>query len=81
MKTVEFLIPTWTLPYLINDDPSGLSDEDQQMVDDWVASKLTVYPALVATIPDDSDNHYFAAYNDMSRLGDDVINVTFITQF
>ena len=29
-------IPTWSLPYLINDDPTGLTDEEIKMVDDFV---------------------------------------------
>ena len=29
-------IPKWSLPYLINDDPSGLTDEEIKMVDDFV---------------------------------------------
>mgnify|MGYP001195757843 CR=1 FL=1 len=29
-------IPTWSLPYLMNDDPSGLTDEEIKMVDDFV---------------------------------------------
>ena len=29
-------LPTWALPYLINGDASGLSDDEQEMVDEWV---------------------------------------------
>lgn len=30
-------IPTWALCYLINSDPSGLTDEEIAMVDKWYA--------------------------------------------
>lgn len=30
-------IPTWALCYLINSDPSGLTDEEMAMVDKWYA--------------------------------------------
>jgi hypothetical protein len=33
-KFVEKL-PTWSLPYLVNDDPSGLTEEDINQADDW----------------------------------------------
>lgn len=28
-------IPTWALSYLVNDDPSGLDDNDKTLVDSW----------------------------------------------
>lgn len=28
-------IPNWSLPYLVNDDSSGLEDDEVKMVDDW----------------------------------------------
>ena len=31
-------IPKWSLPYLINDDPSGLTDEEIKMVDDLASA-------------------------------------------
>lgn len=30
-------IPTWSLPYIINADPTGLTDEEIQLVDDFVS--------------------------------------------
>lgn len=30
-------IPTWALCYLINSDPSGLTDEEITMIDKWSA--------------------------------------------
>lgn len=29
-------IPDWSLPYLVNGDPSGLEDDDVKTVDEWV---------------------------------------------
>lgn len=28
-------IPTWTLPYLINSDPSGLNEEEIESIEKW----------------------------------------------
>lgn len=33
--TTEENVPTWALPYLVNNDPTGLTDEDAAMVDEW----------------------------------------------
>lgn len=33
-KTTE-KIPTWSLGYLVNGDPTGLTDEDIQIADRW----------------------------------------------
>lgn len=30
-------IPTWSLPYIVNDDPSGLTDEEIQLVDEFIS--------------------------------------------
>ena len=32
--TIE-CIPTWALCYLINSDPTGLTDEEIEMIDKW----------------------------------------------
>ena len=38
MEYSEEKIPTWSLGYLINGDPTGLSEEEIQMIDNWVRS-------------------------------------------
>ena len=35
--TTEENVPTWALPYLINNDPTGITDEEAGMVDRWAA--------------------------------------------
>jgi hypothetical protein len=41
MKTLkvydELAIPSWALSYLVNDDSTGLSDQDQAQVDSFMA--------------------------------------------
>jgi len=42
MKTISRYeiahMPTWSLSYLVNNDPSGLQDDEIAMVDKWQAS-------------------------------------------
>ncbi len=33
-------IPKWSLPYIINGDPSGLSDKEQELVDNFLKEKF-----------------------------------------
>ena len=35
MNTSIEKIPTWSLCYLINDDATGLTDEEIRMIDNW----------------------------------------------
>ena len=43
MKTLEFTLPSFWAPYLINDDPSGMDDKEIEAVDQWM--KMTRLPA------------------------------------
>jgi hypothetical protein len=43
-------IPTWALPMLVNADPSGLTDEDIELVENWcdaTTCKLFATPTTV----------------------------------
>jgi hypothetical protein len=35
MEKIVEKLPTWSLSYLVNADPSGLTDEDVKLVDAW----------------------------------------------
>ena len=36
MKVLIFTLPSFWGPYLINDDPSGMEDEEIKTVDEWM---------------------------------------------
>ena len=43
MKTLEFTLPSFWAVYLINDDPTGMEDDEIEAVDEWM--KMTRLPA------------------------------------
>lgn len=51
-------IPTWALCYLINDDPTGLTDEDKELADDY-CKRLGTNGAPVF---DPKGEPYFSSY-------------------
>lgn len=51
-------IPDWALGYLINGDPSGLEDEDIEMIDDW--QRRSGIGTVVC--PNDDDEPYFTSH-------------------
>jgi len=49
-------LPVWSLPYLINGDASGLSDEDERTVAQWERTTLKAYAhSATAVISADAD--------------------------
>lgn len=48
--------PNWSLPYLINGDSSGLSEEDKKMCDEWYNSNHPLY--IETTDDEDAFNKY-----------------------
>ena len=47
-------IPTWALPYLINGDASGMSDDDVVMIDEWMEEN-----GYTTVAPIDADDETF----------------------
>lgn len=60
-KVVE-QIPTWALPYIINDDASGLNDEEIELVKEFYSSyeKNGLHIEIVS--PHDDEYGYFSHY-------------------
>jgi hypothetical protein len=65
MKTLkkydELAIPSWALSYLVNNDATGLSDEDQAQVDSFMADFEAGAKSLNAHVmfADDAENGEF----------------------
>lgn len=59
-KTIE-KIPTWSLSYLINNDATGLTDEEIRMIDNWLNDWKV---QIVSPITDEEGNvqPYFSHY-------------------
>ncbi len=54
-------IPTWALSYLINDDRSGLTEDEISMIDRWYSSNKVVI--ITTASEDDGECHpYFSHY-------------------
>ena len=64
-------IPTWALSYLVNDDPSGLEDEDIELVDEWIKREGLGFCVDV------SDEEPSFTYHPAFGLGADVVPATF----
>ena len=70
LKIIDYRLPSWALPYLINSDPSGLEDSDIEKVDRFVAEQLANGCAQFhVTTP--GGEKYFAYTNDIDNLGSD----------
>lgn len=71
---IDFDIPTWAVPALINADESGLSDEDQQKLNafvDRVVKQFGNANFMLGDI-DGEDDLGFKPTNDIDNLGNDV---------
>lgn len=61
---MEFMtepIPAWALCYLINDDRSGLTEEEVAMIDSWYTANKVV--TITISSEEDGESHpYFSHY-------------------
>jgi hypothetical protein len=67
-----YRIPAYYASALVNDDWSGLTDEDEKELRGWLETEQPGYCCM----PD--GDAFFAHSNDINRLGSDCYDVTFI---
>lgn len=63
METIDYLLPDWAAPYLVNNDCSHMSESEIAMVDAFVDK----HNIRIVGIQDDS---HFCTQNDLTKLGD-----------
>lgn len=66
----NYRLPEWALPYLINGDDSGLTDEEIQEVDQYIQSQLTRAGVnyFDVSLPEGSEP-FFSHNNDIKNQG------------
>lgn len=74
-----YTIPEWTLPYIFNDDPSGLEDDEIEAVDNFVASLPKGWVIDVDEDEDGNTQTFFSHTNDLpgkhGKLGNTCVDV------
>ena len=58
METLTYTLPSFWAVYLINDDPSGMEDEEIKAVDEWIRNMELPAPA------DCSEDSNFTQWHD-----------------
>lgn len=71
MKTTTYLLPEHWAPYLINDDPSGLSDEEYAEINQWIDTNKPGFCIGCSYLAD------FCVTNDSGGLADMCLTYTF----
>lgn len=72
----EFSVPTWALPYLINNDPSGLSKEEIKKVDKFSAEVYSLTKSDISMGSGWDEEGSFKWRNDIDgSLGANVVEV------
>ena len=82
MRTIEFNLPKYYAPALINGDYDGLNDDEMRILTDFVHNGIFKYGRFDC-VGADVDNSYFSPFNDltgMRNIGADVCKYTFITE-
>lgn len=75
--TTRYTLPIYWASYLVNSDASGLEDEEQKEIDNWVDNEMEENEYKSFHCIDVSENYYFKYINDANSLGGDVATFTF----
>jgi len=69
---LEFKIPSYYVSPIINADSSGLSDEDDEELNEFINDVVETYGNANFMVGEKSDESYFDTDNDVNNLGGDV---------
>lgn len=73
---VGFRIPNYSLSYLINNDPSSLSDEEKEEIDVFCQNVIDEYGNADFLLGDEvEDDLGFCQTNDINILGDNCVRL------
>lgn len=64
-KQVEFRLPTWALPALINGDFTGLTDEEERKVLEFTDECIQQYGNAWVILPSGDVEVFFSTWNDI----------------
>ena len=67
---INWIIPSHYASAIINNDYSGLTDEEEIEINNFLSNKIKGQ----LTIENMEDDHYFSWINDVNNLGSDVLN-------
>ena len=71
LTLTHYTLPTLWASYLVNGDPSSLTDDELNELVEWMQTEK---PGICLSV---SDDHWFAKSNDATWLGGDVATYTF----
>ena len=74
------LIPQWAVTAIVNDDYTGLTDDDEALIESWLESKYTEHGTDEIILVKASDYADFFYSNDMTDVGDDCVKVYLFAQ-
>jgi hypothetical protein len=73
---IEFHVPTYYLPYLVNGDCDGISIEEENELIEFQAEIRKMYPD--GYLVEIGENSFFSYMNDINGLGADCVTYTVI---
>jgi hypothetical protein len=71
-STDEYQLPTYWASYLINGDASGLNEDEERQINEWLEKNQPGHCVNVG------EEHWFASRNDANWIGGDVAVFTFM---
>lgn len=73
-----YVMPSYWIPYYVNSDPTGYTDEEIAEMDAADEKMRKAHPNLFLIDYTSDEESYFSMHNDFNNLGGDVVRVAVI---